>query len=500
MKKIPILIVFLFFPFIVFAGHVFFEEAQVIAENWAEILRTDFNERVTVLAGESIKRGGIEVAHVFHLSPRGYVIISAEDYLPPIKLYSLCNNFGKEGEPFEEQIFSQYMKIISMVNSEQIDPQECFAEKNREDFKILQGGHKPTRPAIRFPTYEKEDAGPLLTTTWNQGEPYNLKCPEIDGQRTYTGCVATAFVQVMKYFAYPDRGQFFWGYRTKTYDIPLEAFYDHPYHWHLMLDDYPDAKSGTEAQREAVAQLMLDVGIALETDYKPQGSSASPFRAMIAFPKLFKYSRDVMYVSRLGWNNGEWFDMAKAQVDAGLPVVFGLCREGGGHMAVIDGYRLSSGASTFHLNMGWGGHWDGYYSLNNIIAGDRFYTLLEGQSFFLDLVPPESGTALPSRDCGGVAYENRSLLLKEYCCELTWKAHPAGPEIIDRYDIIGYDNTWGVLPKVAEVDHTRQTGLYRYNFRVPDYTSHFYIILAVDNTGTKTPLMYCYLALKSNNE
>lgn len=51
---------------------------------------------------------------------------------------------------------------------------------------------------------------PLLTTQWDQYEPYNDSCPygiEL-GQPAHalTGCVATAMAQVMKYWNYPERG------------------------------------------------------------------------------------------------------------------------------------------------------------------------------------------------------------------------------------------------------------------------------------------------------
>ena len=40
----------------------------------------------------------------------------------------------------------------------------------------------------------------LLTTNWNQGNPYNLYCPEFEGIKTLTGCVATACSQIIYYW------------------------------------------------------------------------------------------------------------------------------------------------------------------------------------------------------------------------------------------------------------------------------------------------------------
>lgn len=48
---------------------------------------------------------------------------------------------------------------------------------------------------------------PLLgKIEWDQGNPYNLDCPEEKGELTVTGCAATALAMVMKYYEYPQNG------------------------------------------------------------------------------------------------------------------------------------------------------------------------------------------------------------------------------------------------------------------------------------------------------
>ena len=37
-----------------------------------------------------------------------------------------------------------------------------------------------------------QTVGPLIKTQWNQNDPYNLMCPEIDGKHCLTSCGATA--------------------------------------------------------------------------------------------------------------------------------------------------------------------------------------------------------------------------------------------------------------------------------------------------------------------
>ena len=500
MKKVFISIICLFLSIILSAEPISFEEAHMIAKNFTKNLRTHFKDDVTLRSGEPILREGIEVAYVFHFNPRGYMIVSAEDYLPPIKMYSLKNNFGKEGKPLEELIFRQYLEIMNKVNASVIDPGTYFMEKNRRDFRLLTGECLPLQKTMASAAAldgEVEEVQPLLATTWYQKEPYNLMCPVINNRRSVTGCVATAFAQVMKFHEYPDSGRGSWNYYTYTHNVEVSTTFNHPYDWDRMLNNYPTPGSGTVEQREAVAQLMFDVGVSLSMDYSPDGSGASSTTAVITFPIFFNYSNDIIFVSRRGRDDAEWFDLAKVYIDRGLPVAYAIYREGVGHMVVIDGCRISSGSTTFHINMGWGGAWDGYYSLNNIVVrGDREYTILDGQSYVLNIIPPDSGIELPSLPFGATAHENRSLFLSEYFCEITWKGYPAGEGNIDRYIIRKFDTSTLEDTLFVEVDHTGQADLYQYTFRGSGYSPDLFFIYAVTHDNEWKLLMCCNLVLK----
>jgi hypothetical protein len=500
MKKIFIYFICSIFCFSVLAEHVPFEEAQIIANNWTEHLRNNYNDHVILLSGETIMRKGIEVAHVFHFFPRGYVIISAEDYLPPIKMYSLKNDFSKEGEQLEELVFAQYREIIDKVNTSIIVPEKVFMAKNKKDFQRLKSISFPFRdPDTGIETVTVE-VPPLMTTNWWQREPYNLLCPMVNGERSVTGCTATALAQIMKYHEYPPSGQGSKSYWTRTHNIYVSTSFDHPYYWDQMLDTYPTPDTGTEEQRQAVAQLMFDVGVAVDMNYSPDGSGAYSSTAVWNFPYCFRYSKDMTFVSRMGWNDTEWFELAKNQVDHGLPVAFAIYSEEAGHLVVIDGYRISNGSDTLHLNMGWGGNWDGYYALDNIIVRDGKYefTVSDYQSYVLNIVPPTSESNLPSLPFGATAHENRSLFLKEYFCQLTWKGLPLGeenPDRVVRYLVHKYDGYTGEMSVLAEVEHTGQAE-YQCNSRMVGYKPDLYIVYAVRESGVREMLLACHLDLR----
>lgn len=506
MKKNLVFIFVLTLCISIFAGQVSFDRAQTAAENWARHLRTTFNDPAAVVSGETILREGTVVAYVFHLHPRGYILVSAEDYLPPVKLYSLANNFGEEGKELEEFIFNQYVRIIEKVNNSEIDPGLWFDRRNKRNFRRLSrvsgsftgplAGDPPDPGPPLYPASisRVEEVLPLVTTTWSQGEPYNLKCPMVNGERSVTGCVATAFAQIMKYYEYPPRGRYDRGYVTDTHQLSVSTSFDHPYHWDRMLNAYPEPDTGTTEQQDAISQLMFDVGVALNMDYAPDGSGASTSWAVVSFPAYFDYSREILRVSRMGWGDAGWFQLARDQVDAGFPVAVSIYRVGGGHMVVIDGYRISNGADMFHINMGWGGAYDAYYSLNNIVVrDDRQYTILEWQGYVLNMVPPHLENELPPMSIGASAHENKSLFQREYYCELTFQGIPGMDNDIDRYEIVRYNGNTGERTVLTEVDHTGQSEPYRCTFRFPEYTPDLYVVNSVSHWDTRWQLLFCHL-------
>ena len=96
----------------------------------------------------------------------------------------------------------------------------------------------------------------------------------MDGDsRLPAGCVAIAMAQIMKYYNFPEQGI---GQR-ETYEttngitVP-EVDFEIAYDWEDMLNAYPNANSGTEAERNAVATLIYHAGAALKMNYNANGS------------------------------------------------------------------------------------------------------------------------------------------------------------------------------------------------------------------------------------
>ena len=241
-----------------------------------------------------------------------------------------------------------------------------------------------------------------------------------------------------------------------------------------MLLDYRST-IGTAEQKDAVAQLMYDVGVAFEMDYDLKGSGAYSTDALTVLPKFFLYSDDIKAIERSEVaSDSQWFDLARQQVDKGLPVAFSIYSEDSGHEVVIDGYRVSQGATTFHINMGWGGSYDGYYSLNNIDD----YNMDEWQIFVYDIYPPGYLDVQPPQNTIGEVFLNASLFFSQYICRISWDASPSGEENLSKYAVLQKDSQGNVVVLGEVPPQARE-----YSFRSADYAAGMYAVVAVDQNG-----------------
>ncbi|MDE6653954.1 MAG: C10 family peptidase, partial [Muribaculaceae bacterium] len=243
---------------------------------------------------------------------------------------------------------------------------------------------------------------PLLSTVWNQYEPYNDMCPEINGMRAVTGCVATAMAQVMKKHQWPVSGTGSYSYVANGISVSSD-FSSHVYDWDNMLDDYYNEYYdlvGTQAQRNAVAQLMFDCGVAARMTYSASESSAMTIAAGGGMTKYFNYDKSMEYVLRGWYSDEDWMRLMHSQISEGLPVIYAGDSEGGyGHAFILDGY---DGEGYFHFNWGWGGGSDGYFSLSYNAAPGEDIGYVFNQEALVNIRPDKGSSYLPVMGIEGV--------------------------------------------------------------------------------------------------
>ena len=292
---------------------------------------------------------GFDNLYVF-TTESSFVIMAADDRVQPVLGYSLTGQFVTENMPDNVRNWLQgYNDKVQAA----IDQNLRALPLTTQQWNALTEGD----PNFGRATTVVE---PLVQTYWNQGNPYNLLCPN----SSVTGCVATAMAQVMKYWDYPSTGMGWHSYIHPNYGELRADFYSTTYDWTNMISSY--SGSSTQAQREAVATLMYHCGVAVDMDYSPSGSGAYTSDVAVALRSYFNYSSDLQCLSRSSYDDATWIAMLKADLDLNRPIQYSGSGSGGGHSFVCDGYDNND---YFHFNWGWGSYCDGYYSIDNMNPG-----------------------------------------------------------------------------------------------------------------------------------
>ena len=313
--------------------------------------------------------------YAFNVVGGGFVIASGDSRALPVLGYSNSGSIDWEQMPDNMRAWlKQYDRAIETLGGT-----KDFTDGVFQDFMngIFQRGKQKTRAS-------KAAIQPLIKTKWNQLSPYYDQCPLYDGantnwkgKRCVTGCVATAMAQVMNYYqwpqsackqipAYDQETAFENKKKTWHHDALSPVSFD----WKNMSDTY--GNSSTKAQREAVATLMKYCGQAVYMQYTPEGSGSNHQQVVEALVKYFGYEDGAFSANRIKYTIDEWEDLIYDELAAGRPVQYGGSSDDAGHSFVCDGY---DGNGYFHINWGWGGSDDNYFSLavlnpyNNTSAG-----------------------------------------------------------------------------------------------------------------------------------
>ncbi len=308
-------------------------------------------EDLQLVTTYSISRGDAAF-HVFN-TPNGFVIVAADDCAYPILGYS------DEGRQFDindvpiqlQDILQEYAEQIQYAVERNLQPDEATNQQWR--FVKTNGMLSENR--------DRTQVGPLLTTTWDQGQYYNAMCPEdADGPdgHVLTGCVATAMAQIINYWEYPTQGKGIHSYESyqNTYGTITvnyeESYYDY--------ENMPDVLSSTSTQEEitAVAKLMYDCGVANSMQYGAYGSGAYEENTRASFINHFGYSDRLGYADRHMYTGNEWTTLLKDEINCGAPVFYTGTNGLISHAFVLDGYKEDD---YFHFNFGWSGDCDGWY-------------------------------------------------------------------------------------------------------------------------------------------
>ncbi len=334
MRKILLSLLSVFISLSIMAGNVTEQEALSIAQKFMQ--------------GKTLKQKSLRRAHaigdnqfyVFNAEGQGgFVIVSADDRTVPILGYADQGSLETDHLPANARFWL-----------------ESYAAQIKTLANDVQTSSTPRR-ALGAPV------APLLTCQWDQGEPYNHMCTFYAGY-CVTGCVATAMAQVMYYHKWPQAPTTTIPAYMTQHNLSVPELSPTVFKWDKMKDTYTSNETGEAA--DAVAELMRYCGQAVEMDYRPNESAASVYATVMTH--YFGYSQTARNVTRSTYTSLEWERLIYQEMASKRPVLYSGQSTDVGHQFVIDGYDERG---LFHVNWGWGGQSDGYFTLSILNPDSR---------------------------------------------------------------------------------------------------------------------------------
>ena len=330
-----------------------------------------------------------------------FVLISTKKQLPPIKAYSLKNNFPKNPDnnsevDFKDIITDDYVNFLANTSKTK------YSEANKESWKYWLSGNMVLSPKI--------DYGPWLKSVYGQ-----VNCKDENGKyinvtnlstpnHYAVGCVALVFTELLRYYNWPRIGigshsyTDSYGNSTGNYSVNYESDY---YRWTNILDEYYK-KASTQAQRNELGKLAFHCAVAVDMDFESNGSTSNVNRIPAAANKYFRFTAE--HISK---SDPSFWSRVKENIIDGHPVGFSIyTTSGAGHAIVGDGYKkLSATQEFYHLNMGWWGSSNAWYNIQGSFNAGGYTNI---PSAVVDMFPvPEMAKPV-------IDVENKSVTVEWY--------------------------------------------------------------------------------------
>ena len=330
----------------------------------------------------------------------GFIIVSGDDRVIPILGYSTEHSFAipSESDTNYASNFRGWMKNYEMQIREVIASERGAApEIVRQWLNLLNAVNLTKSTASVVP--------PLLTSTWNQGWPYNVLCPS----GTVTGCVATAMAQIMKYHNWPDQGlgsfSYDWGSNGACPGNTYRANFGQTF-YHIAT--MPNSCTAVDSN---VARLMYHCGVACGALFgSSTGVSYSSDNDPMtrAWVNYFRYAYSTInYVNSSNYTTNQWDSVLQVELTASRPIFYrgdGI----GSHAWVCDGVNSST---MYHFNFGWGGSYNGYYALTAITPGG--YNFTNNQHAIVGIKPNDGSTIVQDVTWNGTITKNTRIAVAD---------------------------------------------------------------------------------------
>jgi len=319
------------------------------------------------------------------LKPQGFIIVSANNNLPPVIAYGydIITGHTVDFLRFVANDLNKRMDCLSEL------PPSVIEQRNREWTLCIQE-YQGNPGFQQWPEPGSTATGGWLETNWTQDFPYNSMCPldPVTGNRSVAGCPAVAMAMIVNFHqttnevVFTNADDYHHVYAGRNYwidnDYQTIGFPSFP-----MLNDYLDTLmvhyiEEAPLTKNDKAAMVFACGVAAKQVYTSSGSGTFGVdQAYDAYQK-FNFTTAELYTDS---DTSIYTKMARNIMDT-LPVHLAVVDPGWtmGHNVVVDGYNTDH---YFHLNFGWGGSYNGWYLLPDEIPYGL--TVIEGA--VIDILP-----------------------------------------------------------------------------------------------------------------
>lgn len=311
----------------------------------------------------------------------GFVIVAGDDVAMPVLGYSFDSEFPSGALPSNLQAWLDGLR-------ETVNKARAAGLKAESSVTQAWAATRSGNTVVK-----------LETALWNQDEPYNRLCPTYQETRTYTGCTATAMAIAIRYHQWPERGTgTLPAYTTGSYGISVPGVtLGHAYDWANMKLKYAYSYQGTtdyeyteftQIEATAVATLMRDCAVMLQSDFGPDGTGAFSSDIPNLLINHMGYDRQTRWLSRISYSTREWNELLQNELDNDRPIIYSGYNSQSGHAFILDGY---TDTNYYSVNWGWSGYCNGYFLLTALdpegqgIGGSDHYN--DGQNAIVGIQP-----------------------------------------------------------------------------------------------------------------
>ena len=143
----------------------------------------------------------------------------------------------------------------------------------------------------------------------------------------------------------------------------------------------------------SIAALMYQAGVSVNMDYGISSSSSyvlaanCPLRynAQFALINYFCYKPGIKGLYRQDFTDNTWIATLENELLAGRPLIYNGLNDSEGHSFIADGFDADN---NIHFNWGWGGSWNGYYSIDSIVPDS--ISFMKSNSVLVGIQPDSS--------------------------------------------------------------------------------------------------------------